>query len=247
MSRRAEPIAAEPLPAAALPASPSPTPTPTPRARWPWYRYPWHRNPWLWAALIGVLALPALRPLLRRVPPPPPRLTALPAFKLTDERGRPFGSAELRGKVYVASFFFTRCPSVCPKLMQAVVRLQRQYERYGVDVRLVSISVDPSHDTPTVLRRYAAHHGADPQRWRFLTGSEPSIRELVTRGFQTHLGRPTPQGGGLIDIAHSAGLALVDQEGWLRGVYGTNADGLEEVLHRSMHVLLERRPRDLTP
>ncbi|MBK6846602.1 MAG: SCO family protein [Proteobacteria bacterium] len=230
-------MSAAPAPSAPAPSAPAPSAPPEAAPRRPWYR-----NPWLWAALIAVLTLPALRPLLRRVPPPPPRLAALPAFQLEDERGRPFGSAELRGQVYVASFFFTRCPSVCPKLMHALHRLQRQYERYGVDVRLVSISVDPTHDTPAVLRAYAARHGADPRRWRFLTGPEERIRELVTRGFQTHLGRPERQSGGLIDIAHSAGLALVDQEGWLRGFYGTDADGLEEVLHRSIHVLLERRP-----
>lgn len=217
-------------------AAHSPTSTVDPARRAPWYR-----NPWLWAAVVALLTLPALRPLLRRIPPPPPRLAQLPAFSLEDQRGQRFGSRELRGHVYVASFFFTRCPSVCPKLMRALRRLQQQYDRYAVDVRLVSISVDPEHDTPAVLRAYAARYGADARRWTFLTGTEQAIRSLLGAGFQTHVGRPEAQGGGLIDIAHSAGLVLVDQQGWMRGRYGSELDGLEEVLHRSMHVLLEDR------
>ncbi|MBK8480427.1 MAG: SCO family protein [Proteobacteria bacterium] len=227
-----------PAPAATAPTSAANPSTPTLD---PAHRAPWYRNPWLWAAVIALLTLPALRPLLRRVPPPPPRLAQLPAFTLLDQQGRRFGSSALRGHVYVASFFFTRCPSVCPKLMQALHRLQQQYDRYAVDVRLVSISVDPEHDRPERLRAYAARYGADASRWTFLTGTEQAIRSLVGTGFQTHMGQPVPEGSGLIDIAHSAGLVLVDQQGWIRGRYGTDLDGLEEVLHRSMHVLLEDR------
>ena len=71
------------------------------------------RNPYVWGFLIGIVTLTAIRPLLRRIPEPPPILSALPEFTLRDTTGRPFGSRELSGQVYVASFFFTRCPSIC--------------------------------------------------------------------------------------------------------------------------------------
>ena len=71
-------------------------------------RRPVWRNPWVLAFLAGILTLTAIRPLLRRIPEPPPLLAQLPAFSLVDDRGRTFGSAELRGTVWIGSFFFTR-------------------------------------------------------------------------------------------------------------------------------------------
>ncbi len=198
------------------------------------------RHPYLWAFLAGILTLTLMRPLLRRVPDPPPVLAELPAFALVDQDGRRFGSADLAGTVYVANFFFTRCVSICPLLMQRMAELRERYDEERVDgVRLVSISVDPEHDTPERLREYAAARGIDPLRWSLLTGDPPAVRSLIERGFLTAVGSPPEDPGASFDILHGGKLVLVDGEGRIRGYYDSDALGLDEVFHRSRHVSAE--------
>ena len=178
-----------------------------------------------------------MRPLLRRVPEPPPVLREIPPFELVDAAGQKFGSEELRGHVYVASFFFTRCQSICPTLMTDLARLERRYHEEALDsIRIVSITVDPEHDTPDVLRVAADRYGADPSRWILLTGAHDAIRKLAVEGFQVGVGEPETSGG-LVDVAHSGKLLLIDAEGRLRGYYDTGDLGLDEVYWRSRRVL----------
>ncbi len=196
------------------------------------------RNPFLWAFLIGIVSLTLIRPLLRRVPEPPPLLVQLPAYRLVDSGGGSFGSADLAGKVYVANFFFTRCVSICPDLTRSMARLAARYAEARVaDVLLVSITVDPEHDTPERLAEYAAAHGVDPRRWALLTGEPERVRELILGGFKMALGRAEQHQDSLVDIAHSGKLVLVDGAGWIRGYYDSDAEGQDETFHRSRHVL----------
>jgi protein SCO1/2 len=200
------------------------------------------RNPFVWAFLAGIVCLTAIRPLLRHEPEPPGVLWRLPAFRLTAEDGSAFGSDDLEGRVWVADLFFTRCSSICPQLTRAMAALQRRYDEAGLDsVRLLSITVDPGHDTPEVLRAYAREHGIDTKRWRLLTGEPGPIRELVEGGLRAAMGQAPPPGGNLVDIAHAGHLFLVDGDGGVRGFYATDAAGLDEVFHRSRHVLDEQR------
>jgi len=183
--------------------------------------------------------LTLLRPLLRHEPDPPPVLGQLPEFRLTGSAGETFGSAELAGQVYVAGFFFTRCVSICPLLTAAMGRLQRRYDEAGVEgVRLVSITVDPEYDTPERLREYGEERGVDPRRWKLLTGDPEAIRRLILEGFRTPLGEPQTNAG-LMDIAHSGKLVLVDGRGAIRGYYDYDPTGLDEIFHRSRHLLPE--------
>lgn len=195
------------------------------------------RNPFLWAFLIGIVMLTLMRPLLRFEPPPPPVIAEVPPFTLVDSAGDPFGSRDLADHVYVASFFFTSCKSICPALMRAVGKLQDRYRREKVDVRLISITVDPEHDTPELLREYGRKHGVDPSRWTLLTGPPDTVREIVEHGFLTPMGERTEVADGIYDIAHSAKLVLVDGQGGIRGYYNPDKQGLDEVFHRSIHVL----------
>jgi protein SCO1/2 len=120
-------------------------------------------------------------------------------------------------------------------------RLQQRYDQAGVEgIRLVSISVDPEYDTPERLREYGEQRGVDPRRWKLLTGEADAIRRLVVEGFRTPLGEPEASGG-LVDIAHSGKLVLVDGRGAIRGYYDIDSTGLDEVFHRSRHVLPESR------
>lgn len=208
-------------------------------------RPPW-RSPFFWAAVAGLVAIPALRPLLRHVPDPPPVLGQLPPFALVDQQGRTVGLDDLRGEVWVANFFFTSCPTVCPKLMRAAKALDERFARSDVPVRMVSVTVDPQNDTPARLLDYAREYGLDTSRWDLLTGSPEAVRALVVGGFATHMGERGDVGAGgqpatgeLMDIAHSTHFVLVDGRGRIRGYYGSDERGRDEVFHRAQHVLRE--------
>jgi len=152
----------------------------------------------------------------------PPVLAEVPVFTLVDQDGEGYGAEDLRGKPWIASFIFTRCPSVCPMLTSTVRNLQGRLE--GVDIRFVSFSVDPENDTPEVLRRYADSHGADLSTWHFLTGSSEALRETIEEGLRVSMGVREGR-----DITHGTHLVLVDAEMHVRGYYRTDAAGLERL------------------
>jgi protein SCO1/2 len=200
------------------------------------------RSPYVWAFVIGVVTLTLIRPLLRHVPEPPPVLSQLPAFSLVGMDGKPFGSQELHGQVYIASFFFTSCRSICPAIMHGMGRLQAGLSERNVQgVRLVSISVDPEHDTPEILSAYAKEMGVDPGRWTLLTGDAEQVRQLVVDGFNTPVVPAPPRGAEPLDIAHTGKLVLVDGGGRVRGYYDSDEMGLDEVFNRAQHVLRQQR------
>lgn len=197
-------------------------------------------NPWFLAALAGLVLIPAIRPLLRFEPDPPPVLRELPQWRLVDQNGQAFGSDDLAGDVYVASFLFTRCATVCPRLTASLRQLARRYRDEGVDgVRLVSFTVDPEHDTPERLRDYAGSRSLDLERWSLVTGAERELRSVVVDGFALPMGERLDLAGGLVDVAHAARLALVDRDGGVRGYYASDAVGLDEVFHRTRQILAE--------
>jgi len=197
----------------------------------------WLRNPYVWAFVVGCGLTTMMRPLLRRIPPPPPVLWQVPAFTLVDSRDQPFGSEQLRGHVYVANFFFTRCPSICPTLMKGVATLQRRFRDENLEsIRLVSISVD-SYDTPQRLREAEPGYGVDPSRWVLLTGPRENVRSLAFDGFRVALN----ESDAVADIAHAAKLLLVDGSGALRGIYDSDELGLDEAFWRARRVVEEAR------
>ena len=203
---------------------------------------PWYKNLFLWYFIIGAVTLTLIRPLLRREPPAPPVIGQVPAFELVDQNGNPFSLSDLEDDVWVANFIFTSCPSICPLLTRGMARLQERYDAYGIEeIRLISISVDPENDTPEVLRDYAELYEADLERWTFLTGEEPAIRELIVKGFKAAMGEPVTDDAGLIDIMHSGKFVIVDPDGGVRGYYDGDAEGLDEIYHRSRAVLRDSR------
>ena len=203
------------------------------------------RSPYVWGLLIGIVTLTLIRPLLRHIPEPPPVLSQLPEFSLVGVDGKPYGSAELRGQVYVVNFFFTSCRSICPAIMKGVARLQDGFVQRNINgIRLVSISVDPEHDTPEVLKEFAKGLGVDPVRWTLLTGDPAAVRRLVVFGFKTPVVPELPGAPGApepIDIAHTGKLVLVDGAGRIRGYYDSDDSGLDEVYNRAQHVLRQER------
>jgi protein SCO1/2 len=145
----------------------------------------------------------------------------LPEFTLTERSGKPLSLDDLRGKVWVADFIFTRCPGPCPAMSLKFAQLQRAFRKLA-DVRLVSISVDPEHDTPEVLTAYADSYEADPERWLFLTGEKQTIINLAVNAFKISAG-DDPQ-------LHGTHFVLVDRQGRIRGFYrGSEQTALEQL------------------
>lgn len=161
--------------------------------------------------------------LLRPRAPPLEVLGQLPVYRLEDQRGQAFGTDELRGKVYAAAFFFTSCPTVCPRISSAMAAVQARSEGLGEAFHLVSFTVDPDNDTVEVLADYGREYRADPARWTFLRGDQPALMRVVVDGFKLAMGK---EPGGPSAIFHSEKLVLVDQGGRIRGYYeATDAGG----------------------
>jgi protein SCO1/2 len=159
-----------------------------------------------------------------RTSEPLPKLGQLSAFALVDQDGKGITAEMFRGKVWVAAFFFTHCPSICPRITRRMRALQIDARGHAPPITLVSFSVDPENDTPPVLLAYAKQYGADLHSWSFLTGDLAVVKATVVDGFKLALdGKPDPaaENGGII---HGAYLVLVDPNLTIRGYYRTDDD-----------------------
>jgi protein SCO1 len=185
---------------------------------------------WIALVLVGFLVPLATR-LVRPAPPPLPVLSTLPAFTLTDQEGKPFGSADLSGQVWVAGFIFTRCPTICPAITATMGRIQHRARGIAQRFRLVSFSVDPQYDTPARLAAYAAQYKASPRLWHFLTGTSDGVKQTVVDGLKIAMG-DAPQGEqDFASIMHGTHFVLVDQGGRIRGYYDSSSpDVVDRVL-----------------
>ncbi len=178
------------------------------------------------------------RVILPGVSPRPPVYGSVPDFSLRERSGRQVRLSDLRDTVWIANVIFTSCPDECPLMTAKMAKLQADLAHVK-QVRLVSITVDPEHDTLPILLRYAARFGADPERWFFLTGEKDSIYRLVRDGFRLAVVDPHEEGKtpslalasreGEEDPTHSTRFVLVDRRARIRGYYDSED---EEALHR---------------
>ena len=162
-----------------------------------------------------------------------------PDFSLVERSGRPVSAGDLRGRVWVADFIYTRCQDSCPLQSRAMAALQADLEAHG-DLRSVSITVDPLTDSPALLSEYADRYGADPERWLFLTGEVRDIQRIVQDGFRLSA---APVDGQALDpvLFHSARFVLVDRNGEIRGYYDSNDPRALERLRENARSLLTGR------
>src|SRR5881227_1946722 len=160
----------------------------------------------------------------------------VPEFLLVNQNGQNFGSAQLRGKIWIADFIYTTCPGPCPMISSRMSELQKPLEK--TDVHLVSFSVDPDKDTPQVLRGYSDKLQADSARWDFLTGPKSAIYKLSHDGFKLAVSDGSDVAG--IPV-HSTRMVLVDRHGQIRGYYdATEADAVTKLLADANHLLREQ-------
>jgi protein SCO1/2 len=134
-----------------------------------------------------------------------------PQFELVNQDGDTISNEDYKGKVYVAEFFFTTCPTICPVMNKNLIEVQEEFKEN--DFGIASISIDPEHDSPQVLNDYAENYGITDPDWHFLTGNKEQIYSLANGGFNIYAGIDEAVPGG---FAHSGLFALVDQEGYIR-------------------------------
>ena len=152
----------------------------------------------------------------------------VPAFRFTDQEGNPFTSDDLKGKIYVANYFFTSCPTICPTMSANLAELQRSISDMA-DVEILSFTVDPERDNPERLKNYAERFEAKGDQWHFLTGEKVDLYRLARNGFFLSA---TEGDGGPYDFIHSENFVLVDRGGRLRGFYdGTKTANIGQIIN----------------
>ena len=140
------------------------------------------------------------------------KIGSVPKFELVNQDNVKITNETYKGKVYVLEFFFTTCPSICPKMNQSMLVIEKKFfgnPNFGI----VSISIDPKNDTPEVLKAHKELLGAKSSNWNFLTGDKEYIIDLSNKGFNLYAGENSKVNGG---FEHSGLFALVDKKGNIR-------------------------------
>jgi protein SCO1 len=160
-----------------------------------------------------------------------------PPVELIDSESRPFSLGSLRDKVVVVSFIYTTCNGSCPMTTSALDRVRRRLQDEGLwgrSVEFVSITLDPEHDTPEALARYAKVYRADPKSWHFVTGPPDRVAKVIASWDMWV--RPSPSGA----IDHPSRIFLLDQSGHRREIYNLESLTAETVTQDVRGLLAER-------
>ena len=149
-------------------------------------------------------------------------------FAFVNQIGDTIRKEDMAGKIYVADFFFTTCPTICPVMKKEMLRVYEQFKGEP-NFRILSHSIDPTHDTQAVLKDYAEKLGVpDAATWNFLTGDQEKIFEIGQTSYLTTTMADDMEPGGFL---HSGAFLLVDQQGRIRGVYdGTKTEQVDRLL-----------------
>jgi protein SCO1/2 len=193
------------------------------------------------ALLLGLLAALALG-CTKKTAKDVPVLGALPEFSLVDQNEQAFTRGTMLGDIWVSAFVFTHCNSTCPRLTAHMKGLQARLSDVQ-SANFLSVSVDPRNDTPEVIKAYMTKNELDERNWRFVTGDEEAIRQVVVEGFKVPIGDEDSRAAGADEIMHSNSFVLVDQEAQVRGYYRANNDGIAD-LERDLRALASAVPSE---
>ena len=158
----------------------------------------------------------------------------IPDFSFLNQDSILVSQKDLSDYIYVTDFFFTTCPSICPILGQQLLQVHEKFANEP-DFKIVSHTLDPKHDTPSILKDYAQKLNIDNNQWIFLWGNKSEIYAIAEQYYIAALEDSTAAGG----INHSGKLVLVDKEGHIRGFYEGTEDYGREELERDIKILLK--------
>jgi protein SCO1/2 len=161
----------------------------------------------------------------------------IPSFRFLNQDSVFVSEKDVAGKVYVADFFFTTCPTICPKMKTQMLRI---YERYKDrdEVRILSHSIDPDFDNTSVLKDYAARLHVAAPKWNFLTGDKAAIYTLGQKSYMVSAQQDPNEAGGFV---HSGAFILVDKNRHVRGIYDGTVEAEVNHLLEDMEILLKER------
>ena len=147
----------------------------------------------------------------------------IPGFEFVNQHGKKVNNKNYKNKMWIAEFFFTSCPTICPIMNNQLKRLHKKLGReINQEIQFLSFSIDPKNDTPAALLSYQKSHRLNYTNWDFLCGNEEETHQLGIQNFLTFAGKDDESAGG---YAHSGSFTLVDKDGYVRGVYSvTNFD-----------------------
>jgi len=152
----------------------------------------------------------------------------IPNFSFINQDNKITSSDSLKGKIYVADFFFTACPGICPLMTKQLSRVQKEFADDGV-LKIISFTVDPEKDKSEVLKQYSIKNGANNDQWSFCTGEKQKIYHLGQKGFL--LVEPEYRND-TIDFLHSDKLVLIDPLSRIRGFYsGTDSSEVNQLIN----------------
>ncbi|MBX7093533.1 MAG: SCO family protein [Flavobacteriales bacterium] len=150
----------------------------------------------------------------------------VPPFAFMDQHGEMISNENVKGKIYLANFFFTSCPTICPKMMSQLKRVHKLTE--DSEIIILSHSIDPKRDSVERLKKYADDNGITSPNWHLLTGDGEEIYTLGMEGYNLSAMEDSTADGGYL---HSEMVVLVDKEGHLRGMYeGTETKAMDRLL-----------------
>lgn len=135
-----------------------------------------------------------------------------PHFSFINQDGKIISNDDYKDMVYIVEFFFTTCPTICPRMNANLIQIQnsfKDYKNFGV----ASFTINPEHDTPEVLKAYAEKYGVSNPYWNLMTGDQDAIYKLANQGFNLYTAKEESVEGG---FEHSGNFALIDKNGFIR-------------------------------
>lgn len=152
----------------------------------------------------------------------------VPAFSFINQDGKIISNKYFEGKVYLVEFFFTTCPTICPRMNRNLVEIQNNFEGFE-NFGIASFTINPENDTQEVLKEYATKYGVTNPNWHFMTGNEDLIYDLANQGFNLYAAKDGEAAGG---FEHSGNFALIDKKGFIRS--RTDAYGNPKIYYKGI-------------
>jgi protein SCO1/2 len=159
----------------------------------------------------------------------------IPPFKYLNQDSVMIRSSQMKGKIWIANFFFSHCPTICPPMTSQMKRLNVLTSDINQYLQYMSFSIDPKRDHPARLREYMKEYGIKASNWYFFTGNEAATHRLGIDNFLVYAANDEVAPGG---FAHSDGLVLVDREGYVRGIYHGTVTKEVDQLNKDVRKLL---------
>ena len=158
----------------------------------------------------------------------------IPAFRFLNQDSLPVTEKDFNGKIYVADFFFTSCPTICPTMHRNLLKVYSKYLN-NPEVKFASHTIDMKYDTPSRMKAYATKLGIKGTQWEFLWGTRDAVYAIAERNYLVSVGEDGKAAGGFV---HQGYLVLVDKDKRIRGAYdGTEDEQVQQLMH-DMDVLL---------